>query len=265
MAGRDPTTTEANPNAFTPEQLTFIRRRRRELGMDTDSDLARAMGASHATVSKWFTRERGASPQTARKLAEALQLPWPATFTPADLGPAHAAGMNGTGGNGRGQTAAPATAQEAARAGVALYPVYPWGGTSDLRLVGTPQQPLPATEYAPYPEEATRLHPDGFGLFVRGSSLAGRDPAVLDGDVCWVVPQRRRPAPPDSLVAARVWPDPDAPGEETGNVIRVLGRDDEGRDALYSHPAGAAEARPVRGRWVVLGPVIKIGRAVQPG
>src|SRR5581483_588449 len=105
-------------------------------------------------------------------------------------------------------------------------PIYRWGSCGDPRSREAAPDP-DRLEYPPLYRESL-IGPSGFGIEVRGESMARRN--IHDGDVVWVNPDK--PPRLGGIVAARCWSDE---GEEMGVVVKVWRRGDAG-EALYSAP-----------------------------
>src|SRR5437879_2797581 len=71
-------------------------------------------------------------------------------------------------------------------AGARPLPVFRWGACGDPRDQESPPDP-DHLEYPP-PGRETLIGPNGFGVVVKGDSMAGR--GIYDGDVVWVNPER---------------------------------------------------------------------------
>src|SRR5438067_3338066 len=70
--------------------------------------------------------------------------------------------------------------------GARPLPVFRWGSCGDPRDRGSPPDP-DHLEFPP-PGRETLIGPAGFGVVVKGESMAGR--GIHDGDVVWVNPDR---------------------------------------------------------------------------
>ena len=70
--------------------------------------------------------------------------------------------------------------------GAQPLPVFRWGSCGDPRDRESPPDP-DHLEFPP-PGRETLIGPNGFGVMVKGDSMAGR--GINDGDVVWVNPER---------------------------------------------------------------------------
>jgi SOS-response transcriptional repressor LexA len=125
-------------------------------------------------------------------------------------------------------------------------PVFRWGSCGDPRDRESPPDP-DHLEYPP-PGRETLIGPLGFGVMVKGESMAGR--GIHDGDVVWVNPER--PYALGKVVLALVS---DVDGE-SGMVVKTFARTDVG-DCLVSETASGRTTLACR-EFKVIGPVVGI-------
>jgi repressor LexA len=92
------------------------------------------------------------------------------------------------------------------------------------------------------------IGPNGFGVVVKGDSMAGR--GIFDGDVVWVNPER--PYSVGKVVLALV----SDVGGEAGMVVKTYARTEVG-DCLLSETA-AGRSPVVCREFKVIGPVVGI-------
>jgi SOS-response transcriptional repressor LexA/transcriptional regulator with XRE-family HTH domain len=137
---------------------------------------------------------------------------------------------------------------EQLRAGGARpLPVFRWGACGDPRDQESGPDP-DRLEYPP-PGRETLIGPTGFGVVVKGDSMAGR--GIFDGDLVWVNPDR--PYAVGKVVLALVT---DVGGEPAGMVVKTFARTEVG-DCLLSETA-AGRSPVVCREFKVIGPVVGI-------
>jgi SOS-response transcriptional repressor LexA len=127
-----------------------------------------------------------------------------------------------------------------------LLPVFRWGACGDPRDQESPPDP-DHLEYPP-PGRETLIGPNGFGVMVKGDSMAGR--GIYDGDVVWVNPER--PYAVGKVVLALVS---DVEGE-SGMVVKTYARTEVG-DCLLSETA-VGRSPVVCREFRIIGPVVGI-------
>jgi SOS-response transcriptional repressor LexA len=125
-------------------------------------------------------------------------------------------------------------------------PVFRWGACGDPRDQESPPDP-DRLEYPP-PGRETLIGPNGFGVVVKGDSMAGR--GIFDGDVVWVNPDRAYAV--GKVVLALV----SDVGGEAGMVVKTYARTEVG-DCLLSETA-AGRSPVVCREFKVIGPVVGI-------
>jgi SOS-response transcriptional repressor LexA len=125
-------------------------------------------------------------------------------------------------------------------------PVFRWGACGDPRDQESPPDP-DHLEYPP-PGRETLIGPNGFGVVVKGDSMAGR--GIFDGDVVWVNPER--PYAVGKVVLALV----SDVGGEAGMVVKTYARTEVG-DCLLSETS-AGRSPVVCREFKVIGPVVGI-------
>ena len=130
--------------------------------------------------------------------------------------------------------------------GARPLPVFRWGACGDPRDQESPPDP-DRLEYPP-PGRETLIGPSGFGVVVKGESMAGR--GIYDGDVVWVNPDR--PYAVGKVVLALV----SDVGGESGMVVKTFARTEVG-DCLLSETA-AGRSPVVCREFKVIGPVVGI-------
>lgn len=132
-------------------------------------------------------------------------------------------------------------------AGARPLPIFRWGSCGDPRDRESPPDP-DRLEFPP-PGREMLIGPNGFGVVVKGDSMAGR--GIHDGDVVWVNPDR--PYQIGKVVLALAS---DASGE-SGMVVKTYGRTDVGA-CLLSEPEPGLRSTVVCQQFHVVGPVVGI-------
>jgi SOS-response transcriptional repressor LexA len=130
--------------------------------------------------------------------------------------------------------------------GARPLPVFRWGACGDPRDQESPPDP-DRLEYPP-PGREMLIGPSGFGVVVKGDSMAAR--GIFDGDVVWVNPER--PYAVGKVVLALV----SDIGGESGMVVKTYARTEVG-DCLLSETA-AGRSPVVCREFKVIGPVVGI-------
>ena len=130
--------------------------------------------------------------------------------------------------------------------GVRPLPVFRWGSCGDPRDRESPPDP-DHLEFPP-PGRETLIGPNGFGVMVKGDSMAGR--GIFDGDVVWVNPER--PYQVGKVVLALV----SDVGGASGMVVKTYGRTDVGECLLSETAQGRSPV--VCREFKVIGPVVGI-------
>ncbi|HLZ32290.1 MAG TPA: helix-turn-helix domain-containing protein [Chloroflexota bacterium] len=125
-------------------------------------------------------------------------------------------------------------------------PVFRWGSCGDPRDRESPPDP-DHLEFPP-PGRETLIGHSGFGVMVKGDSMAGR--GIADGDVVWINPQR--PYQIGKVVLALVTD----VGGEAGMVVKTYARTDVG-ECLMSETADARSPVVCR-EFKIIGPVVGI-------
>lgn len=131
-------------------------------------------------------------------------------------------------------------------AGARPLPVFRWGACGDPRDQECPPDP-DHLEYPP-PGRETLIGSNGFGVVVKGESMAGR--GIYDGDVVWVNPER--PYAVGKVVLALV----SDVGGESGMVVKTYARTEVG-ECLVSE-TGHGRSPVVCREFKVIGPVVGI-------
>lgn len=131
--------------------------------------------------------------------------------------------------------------------GARPLPVYRWGACGDPRDQESGPDP-DRLEYPP-PGRETLIGPNGFGVVVKGDSMAGR--GIFDGDVVWVNPER--PYAVGKVVLALVSDE----GGEAGMVVKTYARTEVG-DCLLSETLASGRSPVVCREFKVIGPVVGI-------
>ena len=126
-------------------------------------------------------------------------------------------------------------------------PIFLWGSCGDPRDRESPPDP-DHLEYPP-PGRETLVGASGFGVVVKGESMAGR--GIHEGDVVWVNPDR--PYQIGKVVLALVS---DSSGE-SGMVVKTYGRAEVG-ECLLSEPEPGLRSTVVCQQFHVIGPVVGI-------
>ena len=127
-----------------------------------------------------------------------------------------------------------------------LLPVFRWGSCGDPRDRESPPDP-DHLEYPP-PGRESLIGPHGFGVMVKGDSMAAR--GIYDGDVVWVNPDR--PYQIGKVVLALVS---DASGA-SGMVVKTYARTEVG-ECLVSETAQGRSPVVCR-EFKIIGPVVGI-------
>jgi SOS-response transcriptional repressor LexA len=139
-------------------------------------------------------------------------------------------------------------------AGAQPLPVFRWGSCGDPR--DDESAPDPDHLEFPPPGRETLIGRNGFGVMVKGESMAGR--GIFDGDVVWINPER--PYQIGKVVLALVT---DVGGEAAGMVVKTYARTDVG-DCLMSETAHARSPVVCR-EFKIIGPVVGITSWRLPG
>jgi SOS-response transcriptional repressor LexA len=126
-------------------------------------------------------------------------------------------------------------------------PVFRWGSCGDPRDRESPPDP-DHLEFPP-PGRETLIGPAGFGVVVKGESMAGR--GIFDGDTVWVNPER--PYQLGKVVLALVT---DVSGD-SGMVVKTYARTDVG-ECLMSESAQGGRSPVVCQEFKIIGPVVGI-------
>jgi SOS-response transcriptional repressor LexA len=127
-----------------------------------------------------------------------------------------------------------------------LLPVFRWGSCGDPRDRESPPDP-DHLEYPP-PGRETLIGPNGFGVVIKGESMAGR--GIYDGDVVWVNPER--PYQVGKVVLALVT---NLSGD-SGMVVKTYSRSDVGECLMSESDQGRSPV--VCQEFRVIGPVVGI-------
>jgi SOS-response transcriptional repressor LexA len=130
--------------------------------------------------------------------------------------------------------------------GARPLPVFRWGSCGDPRDRESPPDP-DHLEFPP-PGRETLIGPAGFGVVVKGESMAAR--GIFDGDVVWVNPERAYQL--GKVVLALVT---DITGD-AGMVVKTYARSDVG-ECLMSETADG-RTPVVCQEFKVIGPVVGI-------
>jgi len=131
-------------------------------------------------------------------------------------------------------------------AGARPLPVFRWGSCGDPRDRDSPPDP-DHLEYPPAGRD-TLIGPTGFGVVVKGESMAGR--GIYDGDIVWVNPER--PYQLGKVVLALV----SDVGGEAGMVVKTYAHTDVGECLLSETSSGRSPV--VCREFKVIGPVVGI-------
>jgi transcriptional regulator with XRE-family HTH domain len=126
-------------------------------------------------------------------------------------------------------------------------PIFRWGSCGDPRDRESPPDP-DRLEFPP-PGREMLIGPNGFGVVVRGESMAGR--GIHEGDVVWVNPDRSHQV--GKVVLALMT---DASGA-AGMVVKTFGRTEVG-ECLLSEPRPGERSPVVCQQFTVIGPVVGI-------
>jgi transcriptional regulator with XRE-family HTH domain len=132
-------------------------------------------------------------------------------------------------------------------AGTRPLPVFRWGSCGDPRDRESPPDP-DHLEYPPAGRD-TLIGPTGFGVVVKGESMAGR--GICDGDIVWVNPER--PYQIGKVVLALVS---DVAGEAAGMVVKTYAHTDVGECLVSETTSGRSPV--VCREFKVIGPVVGI-------
>ncbi len=131
-------------------------------------------------------------------------------------------------------------------AGARPLPVFRWGSCGDPRDRESPPDP-DHLEYPPAGRD-TLIGPSGFGVVVKGESMAGR--GISDGDIVWVNPER--PYQLGKVVLALVS---DVNGA-AGMVVKTYAHTDVGECLLSETSSGRSPV--VCREFKIIGPVVGI-------
>jgi len=131
-------------------------------------------------------------------------------------------------------------------AGARPLPVFRWGSCGDPRDRESPPDP-DHLEYPPAGRD-TLIGPSGFGVVVKGESMAGR--GIYDGDIVWVNPER--PYQIGKVVLALVS---DVNGA-AGMVVKTYAHTDVGECLLSETTSGRSPV--VCREFKIIGPVVGI-------
>jgi SOS-response transcriptional repressor LexA len=212
--------------------------------------LADAAGVSHGYVG---LLERGQLPNPGKRrldaIAHALHLRTAddlATATFEAAGPVEQGWTFGSSATGTISNNVIGTIDQVRSAAARPLPVFRWGSCGDPRDRESPPDP-DHLEYPP-PGRETLIGAAGFGVVVKGESMAGR--GIHDGDVVWVNPER--PYGVGKVVLALTS---DVTGEG-GMVVKTFARTDVG-DCLVSETAQGRSTVVCR-EFKVIGPVVGI-------
>jgi transcriptional regulator with XRE-family HTH domain len=130
--------------------------------------------------------------------------------------------------------------------GARPLPVFRWGSCGDPR--DRENSPDPDHLEYPPPGRETLIGPLGFGVMVKGESMAAR--GIVDGDVVWVNPER--PYALGKVVLALVT----SMTGEAGMVVKTYARTDIG-DCLVSETVDG-RSPVVCQEFKIIGPVVGI-------
>ena len=137
--------------------------------------------------------------------------------------------------------------------GAQPLPIFRWGACGDPRDQESPPDP-DRLEYPP-PGREMLIGPNGFGVVVKGDSMAGR--GIFDGDVVWVNPDR--PYAVGKVVLALV----SDVSFEAGMVVKTYARTEVGDCLLSETTAGRSPV--VCREFKIIGPVVGITSWRLPG
>jgi SOS-response transcriptional repressor LexA len=132
-------------------------------------------------------------------------------------------------------------------------PVFRWGSCGDPRDRESPPDP-DHLEFPP-PGRETLIGPNGFGVVVKGESMAGR--GIDDGDVVWVNPER--PYQIGKVVLALVSDE----GGDAGMVVKTYARTEVGECLMSETTQGRSPV--VCREFKIIGPVVGITSWHLPG
>jgi len=138
-------------------------------------------------------------------------------------------------------------------AGMRPLPVFRWGSCGDPRDRESPPDP-DHLEYPPAGRD-TLIGPSGFGVVVKGESMAGR--GIYDGDIVWVNPER--PYQLGKVVLALVS---DVNGA-AGMVVKTYAHTDVGECLLSETTSGRSPV--VCREFKIIGPIVGITSWRLPG
>ena len=138
-------------------------------------------------------------------------------------------------------------------AGTRPLPVFRWGSCGDPRDRESPPDP-DHLEYPPAGRD-TLIGPTGFGVVVKGESMAGR--GIYDGDIVWVNPER--PYQLGKVVLALVS---DVNGA-AGMVVKTYAHTDVGECLLSETTSGRSPV--VCREFKIIGPIVGITSWRLPG
>ncbi len=177
--------------------------------------------------------------------ADAADQPWTFGNRAAGRDSVNNAAGTRSGGTGAGNNVL-GTVDQVRAAAARPLPVFRWGSCGDPRDRESPPDP-DHLEYPP-PGRETLIGAAGFGVVVKGESMAGR--GIHDGDVVWINPERSYGV---GKVVLALTSDV---GGESGMVVKTFARTDVG-ECLVSESAQGRSTVVCR-EFKVIGPVVGI-------
>jgi transcriptional regulator with XRE-family HTH domain len=230
------------------ERLKELRDRRRL----TQDGLASQVGVSRQTISNWETGTSAPNAVDLPPLARALRLTIAELYEDLPLEGPRAPGGRQQTGPSLDKVNVGGRVDDLRPLDTARLPIYRWGSLGDPRDHMSAPDP-DRMDYPPLGRESL-IGPHGFGVEVRGDSMAGRD--IRDGDICWVNPDR--PHRLGGVVLALI----DDGAGETGMVVKTYARTEVGECLLSETESGKS---PVICReYTIVGPVVWIQRGFPP-
>lgn len=247
---------ETSIDALPEVAVQAIRRRLAERRM-SQKQLARRLGRTEATVSRWLQRQAGVPLGQLPRIADVLQMPMADLFT-GQAGPVEDAQLL----NERllhllaDRMEAQTRETQALRAAVRAVHLYRPGTPGDPRRGEGDQQAARITSFAHRPPGTEQtVGGRGFAVLVEGEAVAGR--GVRPGDVVFCNPDA--PWGEGSLVAVGLGtgrPDDD-PGARPLALRELVFGPTRVLDARTAPESGPPETHPA-GAYVVYGPVVVV-------
>jgi transcriptional regulator with XRE-family HTH domain len=214
----------------------------------TQDQLAARVGVSRKTISNWETGETSISTDDLPAIAAALGVRQSELLEgpdPPGVGSRRHDPLDTDGQRGADRFNVNGRREDLRATGAKPLPIYRWGSLGDPRDRDSAFEDR--WDYPPLGRERV-VGPNGFGVDVRGDSMAGR--GIRDGDTCWVNPERNWRF--GDVVLALIS-DNDGEG---GMVVKTYAQLDVG-DCLVSETE-AGRSTVVCDHFKIIGPVVLI-------